>query len=108
VSKVYNQEEALKELMKEFEGEEPLTVNLNNFKDDDLDTKIFWLRQKGVPEDEIERMLTALQPTTLEDSVIKILKENKRISLKEIQERFASPVRKRAGELAIKHRPGIV
>jgi len=85
----YNQEEALKNLMKEFENE--------------LDQQEIIIPSAGVceeelpPHDEYDEMFN-LEPTSIEESVDKVLQETPEITFQEILERFPPLARQKVEE----------
>ena len=99
----YDQEKELKKLMKEFEEsveEEEIIIPLISIGQG----------EEVYPEDEEEDPYGEIfrpKPTTLEDSVKKVLAENKKITLKELQARFPPIMREKVKKIAIKLRPGI-
>lgn len=107
--KLYNQEEALKNLTEKM-FKKPLVIDLAFFPEETLEEKIFELKELGWSDNKIEQFagLVCQSAKTLKESVEKILQKEPGMPTSDILLRFAPLQRKRVEELVEELRPEII
>lgn len=95
----YNQQQELEKITRQLE-QESLMFNPNSFPEEDIEEKMYELRRRGYSEQQIQRLLPTLEPTSLEGSIKRVIQENPQVTLEQIAKRYAPALRKRVRRIA--------